>query len=88
MMLSSRVDFSFVVLIYLYIFLCQQLSNANLLNTSNSLNVEQGNNIEQHENTFWNISDENFHASGRKTSSSLIGDNRGVNKAKIGSLQV
>ena len=87
MMLSPRVDFSFVVLIYWYIFLCQKISNANLLNTSIGLNVKQGNNIEQHENTFRNISDENFHASGRKTSSSHIGDNRGVNKAKIGSLK-
>ena len=87
MVLSPRVKFSLVVLIYLYIFLCQNISNANLLNTSIGSNVKQGNNIEQHVNGFWNVSDENFHASGRKTSSSLISDNRGVNKAKIGNLK-
>ena len=84
MVLSPQVNFSLVMIIYLYIFLCQELSNANLVNNSIGSNVKQSNNIEQQANAFWNISDENFHASGRKTSSSFISDNRGVNKAKIG----
>ena len=76
-----RVNVSFVVLIDLYISLCQKISSANLVNNSIGLNGKQGNN-EQNANAVWNISDKNYHLSGMKTS--IISDNHGVNKAKIG----
>ena len=82
-MLSPRVYVSFTVLIDLYIFLCQELSSANLVNNSFGLNGEKGNN-EQDTNAFWNITDKNYNLSGMRTSSSIISDNHSVNKAKIG----
>ena len=84
MVVSPRVNLSFIVLIDLYIFLCQELSNANLVNNSIGVNGEQGNNIEQNRNAFRNISDQNHHVSGIKTSSSIISDNQSASKAKIG----
>ena len=76
-----RVNVSFVVLIDLYISLCQKISSANLVNNSIGLNGKQGN---KEQNAFWNISDKNYHLNGMKTSSPIISDNHGVNKAKIG----
>ena len=87
MVLTLRAKVSFFALIDLYILSCSGLSKANQVNTSIGLNGKQGNNVEQHSNAFWNISDENYDASGRKASSSIISDNRGVNKAKIGNLK-
>ena len=81
MVLSPRINLSFIVLIDLYIFLCQKLSNANLVNNSIGVNGEQGNNIEQNRNAFRNISEKNYHVSGIKTSSSIISDNHTANKA-------
>ena len=66
---------------------CSGFSKANQVNTSIGLNGKQGNNVEQHVNALRNISDENYDASGRKTSPSIISDNRSVNKAKIGNLK-
>ena len=87
MVLTLRAKVSFFALIDLYILSCSGLSKANQVNTSIGLNGKQGNNVEQHVNALPNISDENYDASGRKASSSIISDHRGVNKAKIGNLK-
>ena len=87
MMLSPRVCVFFIVLIDLYIFLCQEISSASLVNNSFSSNGEQGNN-EKDTDAFWKISDKTYNLSGMKTSSSVISDNHSVNKAKIGNRQL